>query len=774
MNKNSFFLILFFVSFYKQSIGQIDINHYKIDLNIDKANQTIQGNTTLTLSSTQATNEILLDLEGLNVDSVFLAGNMLNYSLQKQNLLIKLTNNLTLNKLYDVTIYYHGKPIKDSLWGGFYFNGEYAYNLGVAFYSNPHNYGRVWFPCRDNFTDRATYEFLITVNEGDMALCNGSLISETKIGNKVQYHWKLDEPIPTYLASVAVAPYTLFKSKIGNNEVTLAAVVGDSLKAQQSFENLESCFKGFEENYGEHSFNRIGFNLVPFNSGAMEHATNIAYPRFAADGSKARETLMAHELSHHWWGNTVTCRDATQMWLNEGWASYSEALFIETVYGKKAYRDYVHQNHYEVLRMAHLRDEKPLPVSGISHENTYGMHVYNKGADVIHCLRSYMGDDLFFNACKSFLKENKFTDISTLDLKNHFQNYTNKDLNEFFNNWILREGFADFILENYTSFISGSVYKNKAVIRQITRFTQQQYSKVPLKIMLLSANNDTIIETIEMGAGLEVFEFESPFEVTQMILDPFNEISMARTVDEGKIISGTRSLDVTLATLRLTNNLSKEASYRVEHHWVGAHGNDQLKKLGLQISRDRYWKINLSDDLSQNSELILDYDGSEPEGIFSTGYVDTDLIKTTEDSLFLVYRPNGDSHWQLITNFRKVMGSKFDRKGKIFLEKPMNGDYALAIQSQELLSKSVQKKLSSNFKFYPNPSGDEITIEFDDVVTNHVLEITNLKGELIDSIDLTQKEKKFELSVREWANGIYFIGISNNKHIYSPKKFIKR
>ena len=113
----------------------------------------------------------------------------------------------------------------------------------------------------------------------------------------------------------------------------------------------------------------------------MEHATNIAYPRYAiANGDKTSETLFAHELAHHWWGNTITCKTQEDMWLNEGWASYSERLFLEAVYGKKAYEDDIEANHHSVLQFAHVLDEAVLPVSGIGHANTYGRHVYDKGA----------------------------------------------------------------------------------------------------------------------------------------------------------------------------------------------------------------------------------------------------------------------------------------------------------------------------------------------------------------------------------------------------------
>ncbi len=164
----------------------------------------------------------------------------------------------------------------------------------------------------------------------------------------------------------------------------------------------------------------------------MEHATNIAYPSFAVDGTLVFEDLMAHEFGHHWWGDLVTCETADDMWLNEGWASYSENLFMEAVYGREAYLDAVIFNQIEVMQYAHIQDGAHYPVSGVPFDVTYGRHVYNKGADVAHTLRGYMGDEAFFRCIREYLDAFAFQTANSEQFRDFLGECSGFDLDDFF------------------------------------------------------------------------------------------------------------------------------------------------------------------------------------------------------------------------------------------------------------------------------------------------------------------------------------------------------
>ncbi|RLD47778.1 MAG: hypothetical protein DRI94_13510, partial [Bacteroidetes bacterium] len=189
----------------------LDVLNYDINLDItDFTNQKISGHTLLKIvSKVNNLSNIALDLQQLTIDSIFvdsIKNTTFNYNDTLINIAVSPYN--TSDTIL-VNIFYHGTPqIDPSSWGGFYFQGDYAYNLGVGFESEPHNYGRVWFPCIDDFVDRATYDYRITAKNGYFAVCNGTLMDTTYNGNNTHtFHWRLHNTIPTYLSSVAVSKY---------------------------------------------------------------------------------------------------------------------------------------------------------------------------------------------------------------------------------------------------------------------------------------------------------------------------------------------------------------------------------------------------------------------------------------------------------------------------------------------------------------------------------------------------------------------------------------
>jgi aminopeptidase N len=383
--------------------------------------------------------EVNFDLLNLTVDSVLAGPNQLSFNYVGELLKIDVPEVLNIGDQLTVDIHYQGSPqTDDSGWGGFYFQGDYAYNLGVGFEADPHTYGRAWFPCFDNFVERSTYTFDVLTSQGRSAYCNGLLNEVEELpGDSAIYHWSLSQSIPSYLASVAVSHFSPAISNFASISgadipVYLTAQAEDTANAKASFIELDLCLETFEERFGPYLWDRVGYAFVPFSSGAMEHATNISYPLYAADGSTAFNTLMAHELAHHWWGDLITCRTQEDMWLNEGWASFCEFLFIEALEGEEAYLEMVKDNHKDVVLHAHEDDGERLPVSGIGHEHTYGTHVYNKGADMAYNLRAYMGDDDFFEGTTDFLEDHAFTDVSSHDLMTYLSDFGDADLEAFF------------------------------------------------------------------------------------------------------------------------------------------------------------------------------------------------------------------------------------------------------------------------------------------------------------------------------------------------------
>lgn len=744
-----------------------DVLHYSIDasfLNF-RTDKKIEAQTILQVRLKADATQMRLDLLELPVSAVSVNGQPAIYTYSSPDLRISLDNVQNGDTLL-VAVSYSGNPKQDPQWGGFYFSGPYAFNLGVGFASDPHNFGRVWFPCFDNFVDRATFDFSITVDSSDRAYANGLLQSTTQNSDQTEtFHWQMNDPIPTYLVAVAIAPYEEVRMNVDGIPVLLTALAADTSNLRKSFENLPTCIRTFVSSYGEHTFDRIGFNTVPFNSGAMEHATNIAYPRYAiANGDKTSETLFAHELAHHWWGNTITCKTQEDMWLNEGWASYSERLFLEAVYGKKAYDDDIEDNHHSVLQFAHVLDEAILPVSGIGHANTYGRHVYDKGADMVHTLRGLMGDQSFFEACKSFQSSFKFKDVTTRDLHTHFQSYTTLDLTGFFEQWVKTPGFAHFNILSATK--QDGAYK--LTIKQTPRFNQEVYTNVRLSLAAIASGKRYDTEVI-LNQAQQTFSITCPFEPEFWVLDPDDKISDATTTDQVTITSEEQNLTHgMMKKVRLEMSDKDSVQLWVTHHWAPADGS-YGKPLGAQLSKERYWEIQ--GFWNENTQLATQLIYS---GLKSTapdyGFLDANLIRSTEDSLVLLYRPNARSAWSEAQDYTKNMGSLFDKRGTIDISNLRKGQYCLAMYDASLLQASNLDKRPA-FKLFPNPASQEINVELSSPKEG-VLEITNMQGQVIHSYPMNGSQLKHKIDISFLASGVYLVGISIQNQAYDVRRFV--
>lgn len=749
-----------------------EINHYHINLNItDFISREIKGFTDVNIESKiNGLQNIRLDLLKLKINKISLGNSTLNYTYNDTVLLINLGTTRNTNDTFTIRVEYEGVPQKDLFWGGFYFSGVYAWNMGVGFVSEPHNYGRVWFPCIDDFKSRSLYSFTITAKDNNQVLCNGLLQSETDNNDGTKtWNWKLSNTIPTYLASIVIAPIRVARDSYsstlsGNTPITLAA--GDTTKMKASFVNLKGAFAGFEKWYGKHRFERVGFHAVPFNSGAMEHATNIAYPIYASDGTLNNETLMAHEFAHHWWGNNITCRTAEDMWLNEGWASYSESIFLEQVYGKQRYKENVMSNHIDVLRWAHLRDGKPRAISGVPHTYTYGRHVYNKGADVAHTLRGYMGDADFEAGIKDFQEKYKYSDVSSEDFKNTLQTHTKANMNAFFDNWVYEAGFPAF--SAYIESVSPSAgnYSCKVKVNQQLRFTNKTYTSVPLTLSFVNQSGVEVTENITVNKRDTTFIFSLPIEPVLVIADRDEKLSDAVTESEVvlKDIIGSVYLEGALMSVEHSSSFSDDEFLRIEQHWT-APVKSNIPYSNLYASENRYWRImgNWKDSLL-SIKASLGYDGRTP-GDFSSGWLDNDLIKITEDSLVLLYRKNPSEEWVIYPYYIKNANNLNDKRGFITLNSIKQGEYVLAMYDRTLGTTTPIDNKQGKLKIYPNPTSGLVKIEFDDVYRTTELHIIDNKGVSIKTIPIYTGQNFVQLDTTGWSSGIYYVGVGNAKNL---------
>ncbi len=770
MKKIIFLLIASSLTYFNLSAQNLDVLHYNLSLSIRNFTQkNIQGNAHILYDLKQSADSIFFEINKLTVDSVVYHQQKLNFTQRGDSLWIKFAN--VINPQIDsIQIFYSGEPGKDSgNLGGFYFqDSTYAFNIGVSYYNDPHNFGKAWFPCRDNFKDKATYSYHIHVDSGMTAVCGGLLQKiDTLQDHSLIYHWNLGTPISTYLASVAVANYKAFEDTVLsiNNQVIpigIYALPSDTSRIKGTFANLKSAFHIYEELFGPFRFERIGYVVVPFSAGAMEHAGNIAYPRNLLSGTTFLDYLMVHELSHNWFGNLVTCDYQENMWLNEGWANYCEPLFFEFFQNKTAYKDYVRALHEDVLRRAHILDGSYLPLSPMPAQNTYGTTTYKKGATTIHTLRNYLDDSLFFGASKYYLNQHAFSHASTEDFQLAFEQFTNQNLTKFINDWVKTPGFAHFGLDSFKVIPSGNQFQTQIFIRQ--RLKQKpNFIQVKLPITLWSKNwqrKDTITW---VNGEYTIVNINTLFEPTLVMIDPEETVADA-TVDEYKTSKSVASLafDKSYGSISILKIPSIDSALvRFIHHFIKPEG-DQPEK-GIYLS-NRYWEIQmLKPDTGFEARAIFRYNGGTSG---NTGYIDTDWWNTHEDSLVLLYKPNMKDTWQIWDSTVHQKGNPNDKTGSFEARKLQPGFYAIGYR--DTVQTINRQKFTENysFKIYPNPTQKHLLLDTNMPIQNAWIEIYHSTGQKLIQIPY-QSEISLDL-----PNGLYFIQIKNSEKSISQKLII--
>lgn len=748
----------------------LDVIHYDINLEVAYINSNqISGYTELTIVSKKNNlQSFSLELLKLTVDSVKVNNSLATFVQVPGKINITLSNTFNTYDTITVRVYYHGIPQVESYgWGGFHVSSGISYNLGISFGDDPHNYGKCFFPCVDDFIDRAFYDLHITVDSNKFAVCGGILQSNINNGNGSRtFHWRMNQPIPAYLASVAVYNYvSVSDTYIDVNgriiPVDIYVLPIDTSNARNSFINLKSILQTFEYFWGAYKWDRVGY--VATTLGAMEHATNIAYPASLIDGTLDYEKLIAHELSHHWFGNLITCKTAEDMWINEGWATFCEALYKEGVYGKKEYKDYLRQKLQKVLQFCHIKDNGYRALYGIPSNYTYGETVYQKGSTVVQTLRGYLGDSLFFGTVKAMLQQYAFKDISTIEMQNFFTSHTGKDMSEFFNFYVFQPGFTHFSIDSMV--YSSTNSEAKVYVRQRIKSAPALANKNVLEVTFMNNQWQKFTDTIQFSGEFGSKCFNVPFVPEIALIDLEEKIADA-TTDKYEIIKNSGLIDYSESFFQLNvQQISDSALVRVTHNWVNP---DKIKNNIYEINRihpDRYWNIEGIYPANFNAEGKFYYNR------LSNQYLDNKFMPSHQsaDSLVLLYRENSSQDWKPI-NFLKN-GDIFS--GYLTTQNLKNGEYVLAI------GKPFQSNININFpndnliSIFPNPADNICTIELNENIGAKRVIVKNIFGQIIHNHEFKEDKLKFTFNTLKLTNGTYCIEVCDEKSkIMVSKKLI--
>ncbi|MEW6604651.1 MAG: M1 family aminopeptidase, partial [Thermoproteota archaeon] len=420
------------------------ITHMRLAIEPDLQERSISCDQKLSITIIQDTDTIQLDAAELQIKSVS-AGGKLEFRSLDDELIVKLGKTVKEGSKIDLAIAYTAKPRQ-----GFYFvapDKHYPNKHLEAWTQGEATQAKHWFPCIDHPQVKFSSEISVTVQQGFTAISNGRLLKVEQKGKKQVYHWSESNPHPAYLASVVVGKYT----EIKDGSLQYYVPAERKQDAARSFDQTPKMVKFFEEYLGtKYPYEKYSQVAVQdFVYGGMENSSCTTLTLDTLHDKKAHldftsDYLVSHELAHQWFGDLVTCRDWQHIWLNEGFATYCEALYWEASRGNDEFQYYVMQTADDYFEEASMRYMRPIVTKVYKHpDDLFDRHTYEKGGCVLHMLRHHVGDKHFRRSLKTYLERFANSTAETDDLRKIFELETGKSLQQFFDQWLFREGHPD-------------------------------------------------------------------------------------------------------------------------------------------------------------------------------------------------------------------------------------------------------------------------------------------------------------------------------------------
>lgn len=498
-------------SLYVLSGSDFDVNYYRCHWFIDPSVRYVKGSVTVHFTALSTLSSIVLDLvDNMNVDSIVSKGRALAFTHAGQALKIQLVQSLLQAQHDSVVIHYQGVPLSD---GSDYFHQGMHSGVPVIWtLSEPYG-SRTWWPCKNGLNDKAdSIDIIITAPAQYVASSNGWKLSEALIGNNKETRFKHRYPIASYLVAIAVTNYTTDADTVNANggitPLFLYAYPESRNNFLKTMADVKRAFHTFSRLFGPYPFIGEPYSQTVFGwAGGMEHQTNSFI------GSTWNQ-LIAHELAHQWFGNKVTTGSWSDVWLNEGYASYCQYLFIydhQRFFARTYLEEQLNAITSQPAGSVYVRDTQDV-------DRIFSSRLsYGKAQYVLHMLRWVIGDSAFFAATNNYLNDPvlRYNFATTADLQSHMEAASNKNLDSFFLKWIYGEGYPNYHLDWRTNDNGWTWFQ----LRQTTTHPSVSFYEMPVALRFTGEGRDTVF-VVDHGVNNQEYWIQTGFEPDSIIIDP--------------------------------------------------------------------------------------------------------------------------------------------------------------------------------------------------------------------------------------------------------------
>jgi len=484
-----------------------DVKAYYIDLFVDPVGEYIQGYCTVTMESIiSGLTEVELDLRSLTVTSCGVNGDTTTFNQDYLIVTIDLPTPMNPGTDFDVSVYYQGNPVD-----GMYFDTAPL----CAFTLTEPTESRYWYPCYDDPEDKADYCDVVITVKGDYVVAgNGVEIQREYTNGRTVSHWRESYPIPTYLIAVAICDYSVLNDDYQGMPLVYYVYPGEESDAWITFEHHADLFDFFSSVFGPYPFTTEKYAVaeLPFGGG-MEHTTTCFLGDYFIQPSHDSDWIIGHELSHQWWGDWVTCGTWKDIWLNEGFATYCDALFYQYYYGEASF-----QSRMEWNKLNYFEEDAELRFPIYDPVYMWGATVYEKGSWIMHMMRRvFNDDDAYYQMLRNYGSAHAYGTAITKEFQVAVEAGYSDNFSWFFDEWVYLAGYPEI---EYGWTANGNTVT--LIVEQVQEVDElTPLFQMPVDIRLTTTQGEEDFE-IWMSQDYEVFELNASAEVTDLEFDPDN------------------------------------------------------------------------------------------------------------------------------------------------------------------------------------------------------------------------------------------------------------
>lgn len=522
MKRITAIIIAFFILETGYGQTEIDVLHYKFNIEVNDNDDTIQGLAEITFKVIQKSSSFSLDLalqrargKGMIIDNISFNGFPIkNFSQSHDKIVVavppgKNTTELPEHDSSVLIVSYHGVPADGLI------ISKNKYGDRTFFSDNWPDRAHNWIPCKDDPADKARFEFIVTAPSQYQVVSNGTLEEIKNLpGNRKLTHWKEDVPLPTKVMVIGIAKFAVKKFPDSPSDIPVSAWVypQDSVSGFRNYSTAPAILKFYSDYVGPFPYNKLANVQSTTIFGGMENASAIFYSEESAEQNASFEDLLAHEIAHQWFGDMVTEKSFSHLWLSEGFANYMTDIYLGYRYGADSMVNRLKEERARVIDFQRA-STKPVVDSASPFMRLLSPNSYERGAWVLHMLHMQLGDSIFRNFIRAFYDRYKGKNADTDDLRKVAEQLSGKDLRQFFRQWLHTPAIPRVHIRWHYD------QKNRAVSITIDQKQKQGVFQFPLEIKLIS-DKKSAITTLNITRQRETFSVPARSVISDIDPDP--------------------------------------------------------------------------------------------------------------------------------------------------------------------------------------------------------------------------------------------------------------